>query len=204
MASNPRDVRDIVTIGASAGGVPAIRDLLSHLEPGVSGSLFVVVHRSPFHPSRLAEVIRGRSAHRVVEPADGQAIEPGYVYLAPRDLHLVVEPGRIRLVRGPKEHFTRPAVDPLFRSAAAAYGPRVVGVVLSGGGYDGKAGLLAIKAGCGIAIVQRPEESLAKSMPHHAIVADRVDAILPVVEIARALERLMRGHEIRASSAAAT
>jgi len=193
VADSTHPVRDMVAIGASAGGVPVLRELLSRLTPGFPGTLFIVVHRSPFHRSHLAEVIRGRTRHAVTEPRDGEKIEHGHVYLAPRDLHLLIGNGAMRLQRGPKEHFTRPAVDPLFRSLATAYRARVVGIVLSGGGYDGGAGLQAIKAAGGIALVQRPEDSTAPSMPRYAIAADRIDGVLNVRELATAIGALMRG-----------
>ncbi len=129
-------------------------------------------------------MLAGRSGHVVKEPADRKPIRPGHVYLAPRDLHLLVEDSRIRLQRGPKEHFTRPAVDPLFRSLAASYGPRVVGIVLTGGGRDGLDGLMAIKAAGGYTIAQRPEEAPVPSMPARAVCGDDVDAVLSLDEIA--------------------
>ena len=122
---------DIVTIGASAGGVSALRMLFGRIPPDFTATMFVVVHRSPFHGDHLAAVLRGSTQHRLLEPEDRERFETGSIYLAPRDQHLLVEEGRVRVVRDPKEHFTRPAIDPLFRSAAAIYGPRVVGVLLT-------------------------------------------------------------------------
>src|SRR5439155_1626996 len=119
----------------------------------------------------------------VSEPVDGELLQPRRIYLAPRDMHMVVEDGRVLVNRGPKEHHTRPAVDPLFSSAAAAHGPRVVGVLLSGAGDDGLRGLIAIKAAGGISIVQDPAEALHPSMPRNAIVYHRADSVLPVARI---------------------
>src|SRR5262249_3279542 len=138
--------RDIVVIGASLGGIDAISRLLARIEPGFPGAMLVALHRSPYHESSLAQVLARGTEHDVKEPEDGDAIEASRVYVAPGDRHLLVEHDVLRVVRGPKEHFTRPAIDPLFRSAATAYGPRVVGVLLTGGGADGTSGLLAIKA----------------------------------------------------------
>ena len=115
------------------------------------------------------------------------------MYLAPRDVHMLIERRHIRLVRGPKEHFTRPAADPLFRSAATAFGPRVVGVVLTGGGHDGASGLIAIKAAGGLSIAQDPSEARAESMPRSAIVEDDVDAVLPLAAIAERIAALVNG-----------
>src|SRR5262245_26502831 len=169
-----RRARDVVVIGASAGGIQALRTILAGITPSFPGLMLVAQHRSPYHTDHLAEVIRGRTQHIVIEPSDNERLEMGRVYIAPRDLHLVVEDGRVRALRGPKENFTRPAVDPLFRSAAAAYGPRVVGVLLSGGGQDGVRGLIAIKAAGGLSLVQKPSEAVAKSMPETALAEDDV------------------------------
>ena len=187
----PRRVRDIVAIGASAGGVTALRELFHRLVPNFPASLFVVVHRSPFHANHLASVLRGNTRHRVIEPRDHQRFVRGAIYLAPRDRHLVLEEDRVRLVRGPKEHFTRPAIDPLFRSAAAAFGPRVVGVLLTGNGEDGVSGMIEIKAAGGLSLVQDPREAQYDSMPRRAITGDSPDAILDIDGIATFLRRLM-------------
>jgi two-component system, chemotaxis family, protein-glutamate methylesterase/glutaminase len=109
-------VRDIITIGASAGGVTALRELFHRLAPDFPATLFVVIHRSPFHRDHLASVLRGHTRHRVVEAKDRQRFARGTICLAPRDRHLLLEKDRVRAVREPKEHFTRPAIDPLFRS----------------------------------------------------------------------------------------
>lgn len=122
-------------------------------------------------------------------PADGEEILPGRIYVAPPDEHMILEPGRVRLLHGPKENRTRPAIDPLFRSAAIAYGPRVVGIVLTGLLDDGTAGLLAIKDCGGVAIVQDPAEAFAPSMPRSALSQVEIDHCRPVAEIAPLLVR---------------
>jgi two-component system chemotaxis response regulator CheB len=185
--------RDIIVVGASLGGVDAIRDLLACIRPGFAGTMLVVLHRSPYHEGPLARVLAAGTGHDVREAADAERIEPGRVYVAPRDRHLVIENDALRLVRGPKEHFTRPAINPLFRSAAAAFGPRVAGVLLSGGGADGTSGLIAIKAAGGVALVQRPSEARSPWMPRRAIRDDNVDAVLPVDGIANAIVQMMNG-----------
>jgi two-component system, chemotaxis family, protein-glutamate methylesterase/glutaminase len=195
MARLTERARDIVVVGASAGGVQAVRFLLQRIPPGFAGSMFIVLHRSPHFESMLPEVLRGRTEHFVGEPHDLDPVEPGRVYVAPRDLHLMLDHSRVRLVRGPKEHFTRPAVDPLFRSAAAAYGPRVVGIVLTGGGSDGLDGLLAIKAAGGLSLVQDPAEAETPSMPMRAISQDDVDAVLRLDAIADTVVALTDGTE---------
>jgi two-component system chemotaxis response regulator CheB len=190
--------RDIVAIGASAGGIEAMTQLFSGLPADFPATIAVVLHRSPLFESRLPQVLGRRSRLSVLEPADGDAVKGGLIYVAPRDLHMVFEDGRVRLDRGPKEHRTRPAIDPLFRSAALAYGPRVVGVLLSGGGDDGSSGLIDIKAAGGVSLVQDPREARHGTMPGHAICADDVDAVLTIDALARWLQRLAAGDSVDA------
>src|SRR5437588_10453002 len=134
---------DIIVVGASAGGVEALKTLVGTLSPDLEASVFIVLHIPPQSPSLLPEILSRYGPLRAVQPKDGDPIVRGMIYVAPPDHHLLVERERIRVVRGPKENRHRPAVDPLFRSAALAYGPRVVGVVLTGALDDGTAGLLA-------------------------------------------------------------
>jgi two-component system, chemotaxis family, protein-glutamate methylesterase/glutaminase len=181
---------DIVVIGASAGGIDAIRTILAALPPDFPGSIFIVVHTSPDAPGVLHTIFGRSSPLAVVVPENEERIVPGRVYVARPDHHLIIEPGRVRLTRGPKENRFRPAVDPLFRSAAQTYGPRVVGIILSGGLDDGTSGLWTVKQLGGTAIVQDPEEAWAPSMPQSAIHNVRVDHVLRVAEIAPLLERL--------------
>jgi len=191
--------RDIIVIGASAGGVHALRFLVSRLPRTLVGSIFMVLHRSPSFVGDCPSVLSGDSRQVVREPADGEPVRAGSIYLAPRDVHMIVEHQHIRLVREGKEHCTRPAVDPLFRSAAETYGPRVVGVILTGGGYDGLDGLIAIKAAGGLSLVQDPSEARVDSMPRHAIAKDHVDAVLSLEEMGSTLAALMRGATAQAS-----
>ncbi len=130
---------------------------------------------------------------RVVEPTDGDALTRGVVYIAPADCHMTFEHDSIALDGGAKEHRTRPAVDPLFTSAAIAYGRRVVGVVLTGGGHDGMQGLLDVTTAGGLSLVQKPSEAEHASMPEYAIAHDHVRAMLTVDEIGDALVLLARG-----------
>lgn len=188
-----RLARTMIVIGASAGGVEALRTLFSKLPIDLPATVVTVIHRSPTHVSALGAVLGHRALIRVTEAIDGETIESGRVYVAPAGAHLVIEPGRLRLHRGPRVHFTRPAVDPLFTSAAAAYGSRVVGVLLSGGGDDGVSGLIAIKAAGGLSLVQHPAEAIVSSMPLNAIAFDGVDAILPLDLIAATLVTLATG-----------
>jgi two-component system chemotaxis response regulator CheB len=132
----------------------------------------------------LAEVLGRRSALPVAEPQDGAVWEPGRIYVAPRDHHLVADTGgMLRLNRAAKQHHTRPAVDPLFVSVAEVYGPRAVGVILTGMGDDGVTGLIAINLAGGVTLVQSPAEAPHPSMPRNAIARDHVGAAMPVSEM---------------------
>lgn len=186
--------RDIVAIGGSAGGIRAMRSLLAQLPATIPAAIFLVLHTSVNSPGLLADVLTVPGAPPVRYAKNGERFEHSVVYIAPPDLHMFVEPsGHIRLEFGPKENRFRPAVDPLFRSAALAFGPRVAGVILSGGLDDGTAGLAAIKAAGGIAIVQDPQEAEASSMPRSALLHVPADHCLPVRDIAALLISLSSG-----------
>ncbi len=195
MTPSPR--RDLIVIGTSAGGVQALRQLFGALPGDLPAAVAVVIHRSPFAGSMLADVLDRSTVLSVSEPAHEERFETGRIYLAPRDHHLIVSDGHFLLTRGPKEHYTRPAVDPLFRSAAESAGRRVIGVVLTGSGGDGVIGLIAIKAAGGMSLVQDPAEALHDSMPETAIEHDDVDAILTISELAEELPRLAAGADPR-------
>lgn len=183
--------RDIIAIGGSAGGREAIVEIARMLPPDFPGSVFVVWHMPPTGMGVLPKWIGHASPLPVHSAEDGQAIKPGHIYVAPLDHHLLVGVGRVRVTKGPKENRFRPAIDPLFRSAAYAYGPRVIGVVLSGALNDGTSGLWAIKDRGGVAIVQDPDDALVSSMPLSAIENVHVDYQVPVSEIADLLVRLV-------------
>lgn len=159
---------DIIVIGASAGGVVALQELCRRLPSGLPASLFVVQHISPAAISALPHLLSRSGPLPAFHPSDGEPIRPGHIHVAPPDHHLLVKPGLVLVRRGPKENRTRPAIDPLFRSAAVAYGPRVIGVVLTGMLDDGTAGLLAIKRCGGLAIAQDPDDAQWPAMPRHA------------------------------------
>ena len=189
--------RDIVTIGASAGGIQPLGVLLSKLPADLPACIAVVIHRPRSYEGRLVSVLGRRTVLDVVEPADGDPVRPGRVYLAPPDLHLTfADPEHFRLSREPVQHRHRPAVDSLFRSAAEVFGARTVGVLLSGSGSDGVRGLRAIKHRGGASIVQDPDEARFPGMPTRAIELNHVDAALRVEQIAGALLRLVEGDPI--------
>jgi two-component system chemotaxis response regulator CheB len=171
----------IVVIGASSGGLKPLRQITAALPVPCSASIFVVLHIGN-HPSVLPSLLQYGLAASFAK--GGELIEAGHIYVAPPDHHMLLKPGFIRLTQEPKVHYTRPAVDPLFISAAQAYGTRVVGIVLSGGNSDGAAGLRAIREHGGITFVQSPEEALMPYMPRAAITAGHFNDVLPVAEIA--------------------
>jgi two-component system chemotaxis response regulator CheB len=182
--------RDIVVVGASAGGVEALSRLVGHLPSDLEAALFIASHSAPYSPSLLPAILSRAGPLPATHAVHGEAIRRGRVYVAPPDHHMLLEDHGVRLTRGPKENRFRPAVDPLFRSAAYSYGPRVVGVVLTGALDDGTAGLWAIKDRGGKAIVQDPAEARHPSMPLSALQHVEVDHKLPVAEIAGMLVRL--------------
>lgn len=184
--------RDRIVIGASAGGVEVLIRLVGSLPADLPAALFVVLHTPANHTSRLPQILARHGKLPAAHARDGEAIAPGRIYVAPPDEHLLAQDGSVRLSHGPRENHTRPAIDVLFRSAANAYGERVVGVVLSGTLWDGTAGLIAIKRQGGVAIVQDPEEAGFAAMPRNAISGDHPDWVLPLADIATTLVRLAR------------
>ena len=184
--------RDIIVVGASSGGMTALSDLVRPLPEDLPAALFIVQHISPDAPGILADMLARESMLPARQAKEGMPVEQGGIYVAPPDHHLLVEQGHVRLTRGPRENRARPAVDPLFRTAASCYGPRVVGVVLSGALDDGAAGLLAVKQAGGTAIVQDPEEALYPSMPQSAMDYVDIDYSLSASEIGAVLNRLAR------------
>ncbi|MBD1921364.1 chemotaxis protein CheB [Microcoleus sp. FACHB-831] len=178
---------DIIVIGASAGGVEALINLVKNLPAELPAAIFIVVH-IPSHSKSVLPIILTRAGSlRACHPQEGAKIENGQIYVAPPDYHLLVKQGCVTLARSARENSHRPAVDPLFRSAARVYGRRVVGVVLSGALDDGTAGLVAVKQRGGVAIVQDPAEAMFTGMPTSAIENVDVDSILPITAIASRL-----------------
>lgn len=183
---------DIITIGASAGGIQTLIQLVALLPGDLPAALMIVQHLHPRFDSNLPALLEWRGTLPAAFARDGEPINNGRVYIAPPDHHVLVEPNRLRVVRGPKENRHRPAVDPLFRSAAWAYGPRVVGVVLSGMLDDGAAGLWAVRSCGGVTVVQDPAEALHAGMPTSALMTLNVDHCLPLAGIAELLRKLSR------------
>jgi two-component system chemotaxis response regulator CheB len=182
--------RYVVVIGASAGGLDALRTVVAALPPTFPAAICVVLHTSPQSPGVLDEILGRAGALPAIKVGARAALEPGKIYVAPPDCHLVVEPGRVHATKGPRENRFRPAIDPLFRSAAQVYGPAAVGVILTGNLDDGTAGLLAIKQLGGVAVVQDPHDALFPSMPLSALRYVAVDHRVPLAAIAALLVKL--------------
>jgi two-component system, chemotaxis family, protein-glutamate methylesterase/glutaminase len=185
------DPQRVIVIGASAGGVHALMALTAGLPADIPAAVLVVLHIGA-HKSLLPSLL-GRACQLPVKHAEsGDSIQGAHVYVAPPDHHLLVAAGRLRLTRGPKEHHARPAIDPLFRSVALAFGPRAIGVVLTGRLDDGTSGLHAIKDSGGTAVVQSPEDAIEPSMPESALQHVEVDHCVPLALMPALLSDLAR------------
>lgn len=181
----------LVVLGASAGGVSALMHLVQTLPAGFPAPLCIVLHVGANH-SVLPELLAAKGPHPAVHARDRQLLTPGVIHIAPPDHHMLVEGRFLRLTRGPRENHTRPAVDPLFRSAALAWGPRVIGVILTGQLDDGTAGLAAIKKCGGTAVVQDPATAEEPSMPQNALAYVDVDYIVALDDMPALLSRLVK------------
>jgi two-component system, chemotaxis family, protein-glutamate methylesterase/glutaminase len=181
--------RDIIVVGGSAGALDVMIDIAHALPRKFSGSVFIVSHIGA-NRSHLPELLSRAGPLPALHPQEGEPIRPGHIYIAPPDRHMLLQHDRIRLSRGPRQHFTRPAVDPLFRSAAEVFGPRAIGVVLSGAGSDGAAGLESVGRAGGVTVVQDPAAALYPEMPRNASAAISVDHVAPRDELPRLLKRL--------------
>jgi len=182
---------DIIVIGASLGGVEALSKLAGNLPPDLPASIFMVLHVPVYGTSILPDILNRSGPLRAAHAVDLEAIQHGRIYVAPPGFHLLIHHGFVRIVRGPKENGHRPAIDSLFRTAARVYGPRVVGVILTGADDDGAAGLLAIKMCNGVTVVQDPDEAISPQMPCSALEYVEVDYCLPLSGIASLLKRLV-------------
>jgi two-component system chemotaxis response regulator CheB len=182
--------RSIIVIGASAGGVESLTKVIHDLSADIPAAIFVTIHFPPTGTSALARILTRAGKLRATHAIDGQRMNEGHVYIAPPDHHLLLFPDRMRLYRGPRENGNRPAVDPMFRSAALAFGSRVIGVILSGSLDDGTSGLLAIKRRGGIAVVQDPDDAPFPSMPQSAIDHIAVDHVVKLDRMGTLLNKL--------------
>src|SRR3954469_8076123 len=182
--------RDLIVVGASAGGVEALCQLVSRLPVDLAAAVLVVLHVSSDRPSVLPRILSSAGPLPATHAKGGERPSRGHVYIAPPGHHLLVHDGTLRLSAGPKEGGHRPAIDPLFRTAARAAGNRVVGVVLSGSLDDGTAGLVSIKQRGGICVVQDPNEAIIGDMPRNALQNAEIDHCLKIADIASLLSRL--------------
>jgi two-component system, chemotaxis family, protein-glutamate methylesterase/glutaminase len=189
MNGNSRPDR-VVVIGASAGGVEALQAIAGGLPADFPAPVLVVLHVPP-ETSHLPSILARAGSLPAEHAQDGEPLRAGKILVAPPDRHLMVQDGRVQVVRGPKENMHRPAVDPLFRSAALAYGPNAVAVVLSGTRADGAAGAAAVAHRGGAVVVQDPGDAVYPDMPMSAIAADHPDYVLPTAEIPATISRLV-------------
>jgi len=185
-----KHLRDVVVIGASAGGIMALMDLVRTLPHDFPAPIFVVQHVAPDSRSMLPELLSRESALRAKHPQHGETVEAGVIYVAPPDHHLLIENDKLLVTRGPKENRFRPSIDALFRSAAYSYGPRVIGVVLTGYLDDGTSGLWTVQRLGGLTIVQDPHDAVSPAMPQNALQYVDADHVVPVAEMGALLTRL--------------
>lgn len=181
----------IVVIGTSAGGLDALKTIVADFDVPFNAAIFIVWHMPPNSIGILSTVLTKSGKLGAAYAKDSEPIENGRIYIAPPDHHMVIEGGFVRISHGPKENLFRPAIDPLFRSAAFEYGNRSIGVILTGGLDDGTAGLWAIKQCGGVAIVQDPKEAVAPGMPENALRVVSADYVLPVKEIGKLVVKLI-------------
>jgi two-component system chemotaxis response regulator CheB len=176
-------IRDIVVVGASAGGITALKDFVKFLPKDFKGSVFVVLHIPAYTETYLPSILSKAGPLKAVIPKDGERIEQGMIYVAPNDHHMLLEHNKVIVRRGPKENRFRPSIDALFRSAAYVYGKRVIGVVLSGYLDDGTSGLWTIKRLGGVAIIQDPHDAEQPQMPENVLGHVDVDYTLSAVDM---------------------
>lgn len=179
----------IIVIGTSAGGVAALRTLAAGLPADIPAPICVVQHIGR-HRSELPRLLTQCGPLPAAHAEDGESLRSGRIYIAPPDRHLLIADDRVRLSRGPRENFVRPAIDPLFRTAAEAFGPAAIGVILTGRLDDGTAGLYEIKQRSGVAIVQAPDEAEHRDMPASALAHVEVDHSVPLAGMPALLARL--------------
>jgi two-component system chemotaxis response regulator CheB len=184
--------RHVIVIGASAGGVEALTRLVADLDGDIRAAVFITIHFPTGGTSALPRILERAGSLEAVHAADRQTIDEGRIYVAPPDHHLLIVRDMVRLYRGPRENGNRPAIDPMFRSAALAYGARVIGVILSGNLDDGTSGLLAIKRRRGTAVVQDPDGATFPSMPQSAIDHVDVDHVVKLDDLGSLLNALAK------------
>jgi len=183
---------DVVVVGASAGGLECLALIASQLSADLPAAVFIVLHMSPRSSSSLPAILSRSGRLPAQHPHHGEETRPGRIYVAPPDHHLMLEAGVVLLTKGPLENRVRPAIDVLFRSAAAVYGRRVIGVVLSGYLDDGAVGLRTIKRQGGIAVVQDPDDAQCPAMPRAALAVVEADHVVPLSEAGPLINQLVQ------------
>ncbi len=176
---------ELICVGASWGGLDAVGRLLSDIPDEIELPIVVAQHRHSASPGTLAELLRLRIRRPVQDVEDKMPIESHNVYIAPPDYHVLVERGSFALSVDERVQYSRPSIDVLFESAAYAYGPAVIGIILTGANQDGAAGLALVKRRGGVAVIQDPRSAVKRTMPDAAIAATAADAILPLEEIGK-------------------
>lgn len=187
----PSKGRDIIVIGTSAGGLEALDELIGKMPADLPAAIFIVQHMAP--ESTAEALLRRLSRHGSFLcklATDGESIKAGRIYIAPPDNHLLIKKNKLLVTKGARENRSRPGIDPLFRSAAVAYGPRVIGVVLTGMLDDGTAGLNAIQRCGGVTVVQNPKDAAYSAMPQSALDNLKVDHCVPISEMGELLDKL--------------
>jgi two-component system chemotaxis response regulator CheB len=185
------ETKNIIVVGASAGGVKALVDFVGSLPGDLNASVFVVLHIPAYSRSQLPAILSKAGLLQAVHPSDGEKIKPGIIYVAPNDHHLLIEGNRVLVKKGPKENGFRPSVDALFRSAAVSFGSHVIGVVLSGLLNDGTSGLWSVKRQGGVAVIQSPHDADFPDMPRNVLDYVEVDFSVPVVEMGDLIQSLL-------------
>ncbi|HZR08534.1 MAG TPA: chemotaxis protein CheB [Myxococcales bacterium] len=184
--------RDIVVIGASAGGIEALSAIARRLPADLGAAVFVVLHLAPEHKSVLPRILSSAGPLPAKHARNGEAILPNRIYVAAPDHHLLIHENHVRVVRGPRENGHRPAIDPLFRTAAYSFGPRVIAVVLSGALDDGTAGLASVKTQGGLAVVQDPNDAVVDAMPRSALENVEIDHVASAADMGSLIANLVR------------
>jgi len=184
------DRRDVIAIGGSVGAVGAIKQLLRDLPHDLAAAIFIVIHVGARGNNMLADIFAETSGFPVTTAVDGERVEQGHAYVAAADHHLLVIDDTIRLGRGPRENLARPAIDPLFRSVGASFGPRAIATVLTGMLNDGAAGLADLKRCGGVSVVQNPSDAVASDMPIGALRASKVDYRASLAEMPQLFRKL--------------
>lgn len=188
----PAGRREVVVVGASAGGVEALRTVARSLPADFPAAVLVVMHLSPGARSALPLILDRAGPLPAYAAEHGAPLRPGVIHVAPPDHHLLIDDGSLVLTRGPTENGHRPAINVTFRSAAVTAGPKAIGVILSGTLDDGSVGLRSIVDRGGLAVVQDPADALYASMPENALALVNPECVLPAAEIGPALDKLVR------------